>query len=124
MSVKTYSHEALFKLLKLSCKLKLIDVRDIDFGSGGVIKGAVNIPSVDFNMKKAAEIVDECQRKAIEDVVCYCSYGRGRSVQCAMLIEEARAAEYENAKMNVGYLQGGFLKFRSWYYDTEYVIKI
>lgn len=121
-AVKAYSHEHLLKLLKQPLLLHLIDVRDIDFGSGGAIKYSVNVPSLEFNSDKAAEIVAKCKGRNVSDIVCYCSFGRARSVQCAKLLEEARRNTFPSSDVGIGYLEGGFVKFRAWYYDTEYVI--
>lgn len=115
--VKAYRHDELLSLLKTPLKLKLIDVRDTDFGHGGRIKYCQNIPSFEIDPPRAKTIIGDCLKHEIDDLVCYCSYGRARSVQCATLINEILADVAPESKLSVGYLDGGFTRFRANYFD-------
>ena len=120
--VRAYSHGELLAILKKAGKMMLLDVRDIDYGEGGVIRGSVNVPSCEFDVDKARRVVRESEKMKVEDIVCYCSYGRARSVQCAGLVRDAVDAQFPAWRVAVGYLAGGFVRFRAWHPDSEYII--
>ena len=122
LGTRRYKADELANLLKKPLQLVLIDVRDQDFGYNGLIKYAVNIPSFDFDAKRAKEIIEACCKKSINDIVCYCSYGRARSVQCAAALESARSQWHADATFGIGYLEGGFVRFRASYYNSGLIV--
>jgi rhodanese-related sulfurtransferase len=120
--VKGISHESLYKLLQGTGRTCLIDVRDYDFGHGGMIRGAIHVPSVSFSEERARSIIEACAMKKMESLVCYCSLGRARSVQCAKLLGDSYDLLRGDWGMDISWLEGGFRKFKSWYNDTSLVV--
>lgn len=123
-TAKSYTHDHLMSLLKNPTTLRLIDVRDVDFGTGGRIKYCTNVPSCDFTVDKAKSIIKSCLEQEVSNLVCYCSYGRARSVQCATLLSDVLAEEHPDAQLSVGYLQGGFSNFNACYFNSDYIVPV
>lgn len=123
MLAKGISHEHLFNLISSSAKYSLIDVRDLDFGYGGYIKTAKHIDSHLFSPDVAQKILKDGISQRVKDIICYCSFGRARSVQCANLIYEIASSMTPQPEIDIYYLKGGFKMFKAWYSDSPLIIQ-
>ena len=120
--IKAFSHEQLYKLIKSGSPSFLVDVRDLDYGFGGIIKGSIHVPSFDFSPERVAELVKMCGLRQARDIICYCSFGKARSVQSAMIVCDYLEKNKESGRFGVGYLKGGFKMFRAWYDATDVIV--
>jgi rhodanese-related sulfurtransferase len=119
--VPSITHAQLYSLLKRGVRPFLIDVRDSDFGEGGIIKGAVHVPSYNL-LPQIPSIITRCLESQINDIICYCALGKARSVQCASEISLILRSLKPTPLITARYLTGGFRMFRGWYNDTEFIV--
>ena len=111
----------LASLLKFGRKLLIYDVRDSDYGELGIIKNSINLPYFTINESVIESIIDKSIKEQIEFLVCYCKYGRARSVMAATKIAEKMSNFDSIPKTEVGYLIGGIGSFMSFPENLQYV---
>lgn len=122
LGAKGINHEYLYKLISSNAKYSLIDVRDQDFGAGGFIKSAIHIDSHLFTSEIAEKLIRDGLLNKVTDIICYCSFGRARSVQCAQLLNEIALDMVPIPQIDISYLKGGFKMFKAWYSETPLII--
>ena len=87
----------------------VVDVRDGDFGEGGFVKGAVNVPSDTFRERMGAVLEEHGDK---ETIVVHCMMSQMRGPTCAtMLVQAMNAAEGKSFRANVVVMTGGFRQF-------------
>ncbi|KDN37250.1 Rhodanese-like protein [Tilletiaria anomala UBC 951] len=84
---------SLLKDPKTKEKLVVVDVRDDDF-EGGNIKGAINVPSSNFE-NKVADLVKALQHK--DKIVLHCALSQQRGPKAARIYSEAKQADTQKA---------------------------
>ena len=122
--ISSIAHDTLFKRLKLPKTPLLIDVRDIDYGEGGTIQNSLHIESYNIFPKRIMEILDIHQERESTGIVCFCKFGKARSVQSAMRIQEYLDSLKPTPEIEVSYLKGGFQMFRAWYWDSGLIVPV
>mmetsp|Transcript_29963 Transcript_29963/g.54821 ORF Transcript_29963/g.54821 Transcript_29963/m.54821 type:complete len:126 (-) Transcript_29963:155-532(-) len=91
----------------------VVDVRDDDF-EGGHIKGAVNIPSLQFNNEPYMEpVVQNLQKSSL--VVVHCMFSQVRGPKCARILNERLKRLFTSSAPEVCVLRGGFANFSALY---------
>jgi len=87
----------------------VVDVRDGDFGEGGFVRGAVNVPSDTFRERIGA-VLEEHGGK--ETIVVHCMMSQMRGPTCATMLVQAMNAAEVPWRANVVVMTGGFRQFR------------
>ncbi|EAY18545.1 hypothetical protein TVAG_462300 [Trichomonas vaginalis G3] len=108
--IKAISPKGLIDLIKGGKKLKILDVRDVDFGEHAVIKNAIHLPLNEHTETNISKIVDSSIKEKIDKMVCYCHTGP-RSVFSADLIKKEMKTLDEKPNFDVEFLKGGILGF-------------
>ena len=108
-------------LIRKHAKLLIYDVRDVDYGSLGIIKNSINIPYYTMSIDVIESIIDKSIKEQIDHLVCYCKFGRARSVMAATKIAEEMEKIKPMPKTNVGFLVGGVGTFISDPNNREFV---
>lgn len=106
--------EGLIQMLHKHTKICVIDVRDADFGDYGVIKGAIHLPFFKLNEDSVTDIIcTAIEDNHCEKIVCYCEFGRARSVLAShKIVEVAKTLEID-ADKQITFLKGGISTFVS-----------
>lgn len=109
-AVKEITSKALIDLFKRNKNIKLLDVRDVDFGEHAIIKDAINLPLKMHTEDNLQQILEESVKEKVDKLVCYCHTGP-RSVYSADLFQkEAKNLEVK-PNFDIAYLKGGILGF-------------
>lgn len=116
--------QALVGYMESNLKLMIIDVRDADYGEGGIIKSATNINSMFFNAAIINDLLKKAKEQDISFIVLYCQYGQQRSVKCAKTMNNVLNDMESPPLLQICYLEGGFNAFLSSFKDTQYIEKV
>ncbi|OHS94133.1 rhodanese domain phosphatase [Tritrichomonas foetus] len=100
----------------------LIDVRDVDYGEGGIIKGAINIQSMFFNEAIITDLINKAKEQDISYMILYCQFGQQRSVKFAKTVNNVLCQMNPIPLIQIGYVEGGFKAFYAAYHNSEYVV--
>ena len=116
--------QALVGYIESNLKLMIIDVRDIDYGEGGVIQSSINVNPMFFNEAIVNDLLKKAEEQGDSFIVLYCQYGQQRSVKCAKTMNNVLCNKDSPPLIQICYLEGGFKAFLSAYHDTKYVEQI
>ena len=112
-SVTKVTESVLSSLIRSKAKLLIYDVRDVDYGDLGIIKNSINIPYYTMNDAVIESIIDKSLNERIKHLVCYCKFGRARSVMAATKIADQMSKISPIPEADVGFLVGGIGTFIS-----------
>lgn len=103
--------------------VKVIDVRDEDFGEGGHIKGAVNVTSERFSNPAGVQQVirDHCGGD-VDTVVVHCALSQVRGPKCAQRLAEGLQADGQLGP-SVLVLKRGFNGFGALYKNDKELVQ-
>lgn len=105
------SPESLINLMQKKAKVGVVDVRDSDFGEYGVIKNAIHFPYYNLNDSTAEDLLNSTlKNNKYDKLVCYCKFGKARSVMASNKIAEI-AANMKLDENKVTFLKGGICTF-------------
>ena len=113
IQVSKIRENQLASLIRSNAKMLIYDVRDTDYGDLAVIKNSINVPYFKLNDQLIEHIVDKSIREKIEHLICYCKFGRARSVMAATKIADEMSRRIPIPNTDVGFLVGGIGSFVS-----------
>lgn len=113
--------QALVGYMESNAKLMIIDVRDVDYGEGGIIKSSINVNSMFFNEAIIKDLIKQAEEKDVSFMVLYCQYGQQRSVKCAKTVNDVLCKMDSIPLIQICYLEGGFKAFLSAFRNTQYI---
>lgn len=116
--------QALVGYMDSNMKVMIIDVRDIDYGSGGIIKSSIHVNQMFFNEAVINDLIKQAEEQDDSFIVLYCQYGQQRSVKCAKTVNDVLCKKDSIPLIQICYLEGGFNAFSSAFHDTQYIEKI
>ena len=106
------SAEGLLDHFKKNKKIGVVDVRDTDYGEFGVIKGAIHFPYFSITDASIADLLkNTLLNHKYDKLVCYCKFGRARSVNAAHEISKVARELNKDDKDPVTFLKGGITTF-------------
>ena len=104
-------------------KILKVDVRDDDFGEGGIIKGAIHLPLMFINIETATELIKRAEEEKCSTILFYCKLGQQRSVKAAKTVNMVMSKQNPMPLIQIAYLKGGFNAFLKYYHGTDHVVK-
>ena len=103
-------------------KILVIDVRDSDYGEGGIIRGSINLPMMLINLPTATDLINRAKDEKYALIIFYCKYGQQRSVKAAKTVNMVLCKMNPIPLIQIGFLKGGFDAFLKVYQGTEHVV--
>ena len=103
-------------------KVLIVDVRDSDYGEGGVIQGSMNLPMMLINLATATDLINRAKDENYASIIFYCKYGQQRSVKAAKTVNMVLCKMDPIPLVQIGFLKGGFDAFLKVYQGTEHVV--